>query len=228
MNKTKIVLGYFLSLIIAEVLILFSPTSKADYFFDAKIGRSHPRKFAPDFEGTVKDSAQFSIAIGKYFSNNFSLTFNIDYNPSFREHSDSIGVTGKHFTHDDKISSLTTMINVEYYLINIGRVFYPYIIIGAGVARNIVGTRTIMREQKFFKTVHSSTTTNFSWKIGGGFLINLNEKISLNFEYKYEDRGIIKAGQTAQLWNGRIIHPSTLNRTKFCTRTFLIGVRYKL
>lgn len=220
---------FYVFVIIFALLGLCAQACAAKYYFDIKAGASYPKKFAPDFEGKVKHSLQFNVAAGKYLNDRTSLGLSVSYNPAFKEHSDTIGKSGKSFgrplTHDDKICSWSVLLDAYYYFNNRANKFTPYIGIGAGIAQNIIGERIITRDQKYFKTVHRSPTTNFAWSAAAGLLIKTSETFNLSFEYRYADQGLLKTASSSTLASGRVLHPP-ISKTKFRTHSFLIGIRY--
>ena len=149
-----------------------------------------------------KEGATFGMEAGYKVNQNFRVAINVGYQKNKLE---------KSFSKDSELnyisqlklgslSSTNSMVNVYYDIIEYSGIT-PYITLGAGFSRTKIDTlgladKTTEIGSSTGKLIDvdslsykGASKTNFAWSVGAGGLYKINQKISLDFGYKYKDLG---------------------------------------
>lgn len=165
----------------------------------------------PDFPGAFDsgDGGVAALGVGYDFGNNFRLEGRLGYHQGdFNSTRYGTGArAGAEYVLDGKIES-TTLTVEGFYDFPTNSTIKPYVKAGLGVARNSYSARLggsgVAGFDAFDGTVDGyydayddQTSTEFSWNVGVGASVLLNDKVTLFAEYQYVSFGDASTGQDA-------------------------------
>ena len=122
------------------------------------------------------------------------------------------------------------MINGYYDIVTIDR-FTPYLSAGIGITKNKAGALTTTNRSgnsSYTTILEKKSTNNLAWQIGFGSTIKLTNKIDLDLNYKFMDRGKVRTGSGFTTYSNNDIDRATPGNAWLRAHEFLIGARYNL
>jgi opacity protein-like surface antigen len=214
--------GLILSSAIASIASA-EETNQSYMFLEA--GLSKPGKAGKTYpiKKHFKNSPVFGIGAGYRINENLRADFSVNYRSGFKY------TAGRNFKNLDqsfnqKVKSLSGMINAYYDIGEFSNIFKPYVGAGLGIARN--------KAQNFRLNFPSSsvdqygkTKTNFAWQVGTGSLIKIDDNINLNIGYRYVDLGTVTTKTNYATSLGRIGNETPI-KSKLTAHEFVAGVTF--
>ena len=204
---------------IADVHLKSYPKSieKNGYYLRADLGTSSALKLKDGntYDNKVKRANIYSLGVGKYLSKSLRT----DLSASIQNY--KLNNT----TTNQKIQSLALMINGYYDIVTIDR-FTPYLSAGIGITKNKAGALTTTNRSgnsSYTTILEKKSTNNLAWQIGFGSTIKLTNKIDLDLNYKFMDRGKVRTGSGFTTYSNNDIDRATPGNARLRAHEFLIG-----
>lgn len=184
-------------------------------------GKSKARKLN-NSDAYVNDKLNTSnvinLGVGKYLDNNLRT----DLTLTFRDY--KLNNTTENRTATQKIKSTSVMLN-GYYDINYFNTVTPYLSTGVGIARNNSGKLEIT-ESDMITTYNKKITNNFTWQVGAGAVIKINDLFNVDLSYKYIDLGEVKTTQGLSVLYGININDPQAAKAKLKAQEITAGLRF--
>lgn len=165
----------------------------------------------PDFPGefSTGDGGVGAIGVGYAFDNNLRVEGRLGVHRSdFDSRENGSGArTGEEYVLNGDLKS-TTLTVEGFYDIPTGLPFTPYVKAGVGVSRNSYSARLggsgvaafdpfDGKSDGYYDAYEDETSTEFTWNVGFGASMPLNDQISVFGEYQYVSFGDASTGQDA-------------------------------
>ena len=241
MNKTP------LKIVLAATLFCSASATMANdkFYFSAMAGYSEQITDSSPYgnniaqDGTFPsafdagDGAVLSLGIGYHFTPDMRVEARLATREgSFTETQDGTGDrAGDNYVLDGEIESTTLTVEAFYDFHN-DTIFTPYIKAGVGVADNSYSARLggpgidaladlgfiNLDSDGYYSEYKEDDTTEFTWNIGAGVRVNVNERVSVYAEYQYADFGDVATTQDS-FTDGFAIDGATANE-------FLLGLSF--
>ena len=195
-------------------------------------------------QNTLSDAGVYSAALGYKFDKHFRVDFGIDYRDGYNnkfavEHREAYPVINGRTvsvaydtwtdTQTTKVRSWAAMASAYYDIAQINKIT-PYVMFGAGVARNTAdsqGRNTYedgIPDTYYF--ISRGTYINLAWKVGAGAQYSISENASLDFRYQYVDLGRFRTGNIHIYPSGeKEVLPNLEGRIR--SNEFSLGLVYK-
>lgn len=207
-----------LKIALATLLLCSTTATMADdkFYFSAMAGYSeqitdsspYGNNIAQDstFPSTFDagDGAIYSLGIGYKFSPDIRFEARLATREgSFTETRDGTGSReGDNYKLDGEIESTTLTLEAFYDFHN-DTIFTPYIKAGVGVADNSYSARLggrgidgladlgfiTLDSNGYYSEYKDDDSTEFTWNIGAGVSVDINERVEVYAEYQYADLG---------------------------------------
>lgn len=191
-------------------LFAFADESKINnYYIQVNVGQSQSQRVGGDFPLTdVRNSGVYGGEIGYKFNNHFRASLSVDYRNNYRlnnthlfnnEEEDEEGnivPSSFKYKYNMKISSLSTMINLYYDILNFHNIT-PYLVSGIGASYNRVwnvSLATIDDAGTSYSSYSNGYKTNLATKIGVGAKYEINKNFNVGIQYHYINLGTFKTG----------------------------------
>ena len=189
------------------------------------------------------DAGVYALAVGYKFNDHIRAGFEVEYRDGYEnkfsveQKSAYIAETDDEYvigyntwtdTQITKIRSLSSMFSVYYDITKIHNIT-PYVLLGAGVARNVTDSSGTIYNHGGPQTHYSfsrGTNINFAWKIGAGVQYQIHNNINLDLHYQYVDLGKFKTGNIfTSTDHTKQVHPNL--EGKLQSHEVLLGMAYK-
>lgn len=211
----------------------------ADKDFYAQVNLALARGLNPGngFGKNMGKTGSYGIELGAQLHENIRASLSFDYLPSFSNKYNSSGNLSDSVTYNAnnkvKVKSYVAMANLYY---DIGKYdgFTPYVMVGAGMAKNKAGRVTgsgVDSEQPVENvsiSVPGATKTNFAYKAGLGTRYDLNESVSLDVRYQFVNLGKFKTGATQTATGVDFVANQPVNNQgKLRAHELMLGIAYR-
>ncbi len=191
-------------------------------------------------QNTLDSSAVYGAGIGYRFDDHLRADFGIDFRNGFENqfavNSKTTDGDGDLVSYTDtqttKVKSISAMFNAYYDIATINNIT-PYVMLGAGVARNQTTSNTGVfsaysdGSPNSHYSFSNGTHCNFAWKLGAGAQYQLNNKASVDLHYQYVNLGKFRTGNIMTTASGRKFVRSNLEG-KIQSHEVVLGLAYKL
>lgn len=152
-------------------------------------------------KNTLGDAGVYSGAIGYRFDEHLRVDFGIDYRDGYSNKYSVQDQTYQGVDYTDTqltvVRSLSTMFSFYYDIAEINKVT-PYVMLGAGVARNTANSHSTFEYADNHPNTSLSfsdgTHINFAWKVGAGSAYSINNDFNIDLHYQYVDLGKFRTG----------------------------------
>lgn len=190
-------------------------------------------------QNSLGNSAVYGASLGYRFDDHLRADFGVDFRNGFEnEFSVNSKTTDRDGdlvsyvdTQTTKVKSVSAMFNAYYDIATINNIT-PYVMLGAGVARNQTTSNTGVFSSysdgspNFQYSFSNGTHCNFAWKIGAGAQYQLNNKASLDLHYQYVNLGKFRTGNILTTASRKSVHPNL--EGKIQSHEIMLGLAYKL
>ena len=203
------------------------------YYVQGNLGYATGVAPGGDFEkNTLRDATVSGIALGYRYDDHWRADVSLEYRTGFKnEYSNqTINKRGTIIisTQTNNVSSLASMLTAYYDITEINKVT-PYVLLGAGVSRNII-TSTVAKN--FSSSTPDSSyslskgiNTSLAYKIGAGAKYSLNEDLFLDIHYQFIDLGKIRTGNIMSRNNIKSVVSN--EEGKLQSHEISVGLAYK-
>ncbi len=187
-------------------------------------------------KNTLGDAGVYGGAIGYRFDEHFRIDFGAEYRDGYKNQYSVENRTSKGARYTDTqttvVRSLSSMLSFYYDIVEINKVT-PYVMLGAGAARNTANSHSDFKYADKRPPVSLSfsdgTHINFAWKVGAGAAYSFNKNVNIDLHYQYVDLGNFRTGNIATVHlrkSGRkAVVPNLEGSLK--SHEFLCGLVYK-
>lgn len=143
----------------------------------------------------IGESVAVAVGVGYGFGNNVRVDLTGSYRPGFELDDSIASAFGGRDGHKADIDVTTVMVSAYYDFRLSGSAMRPYIGAGAGLARNKIGTTTVVNPITGLNRSHGGDTqSNFAWQVAAGVAIPMQGSMALDIAYKYVDAGEFDSG----------------------------------
>lgn len=152
-------------------------------------------------QNTLGDAGVYGGAIGYRFDEHLRVDFGVEYRDGysnkFAVDDTTTGGIGYTDTQLTVVRSLSSMFSIYYDIAEINKVT-PYVMLGAGVARNTANSHSTFTyeddEPNITLSYSNGTHINFAWKVGAGATYSFNKNLNLDLHYQFVDLGKFRTG----------------------------------
>jgi len=181
------------------------------------------------FKKPLKNSVIYNISVSTRAYDTISLALELSHAPKHK-FSSSIGpIKGLRVLSFTNVSTTSLFLNSLYHVEALKYRFTPYVGLGIGYSANrmghihqrtpaVAGGSVIAEHNEIRKR-----SRKFAWQAILGVLLPVNERINIDFSYRYRDLGKVSTGSKYDPEYG--YRPTLEGRLK--TSNIMIGVAYK-
>ncbi|MCT4635118.1 MAG: outer membrane beta-barrel protein [Rickettsiales bacterium] len=226
-------------------LITTNALAVENFYVQGNLGYAMGVAPGGDFsKNTLGDAGVYSAAVGYKFDDHIRMDVSLEYRDGYtneymvqRKVVSKLARNGNKAkvvyaystdTQITKVSSLASMMNLYYDIAEINKIT-PYVMLGAGISRNITDSSgNIVRSDNksdIDYTISRGTRVNFAWKVGAGLQYRFNNDMSGDFHYQYVDLGSIRTGNIHTINNKSSVQHNFQGCLK--SHEVLLGVKYK-
>lgn len=155
-------------------------------------------------KNTLGDAGVYGGAIGYRFDEHLRVDFGVDYRDGYSNQysvDETVLIGSKEIDYTDTqltvVRSLSTMFSFYYDIAEINKIT-PYVMLGAGVARNTANShstfKTLDNKPNTSLSFSDGTHINFAWKMGAGAAYSINKNFNIDLHYQFVDLGKFRTG----------------------------------
>lgn len=180
----------------------YADNKQHDIFLHLDAGVSLSSNLKGDYQSNMGNSAIFGAGLKYQVAPKIKIGTSFAYRPNY-EYKHKLSPEGIDVNAAQKINTASFMMNVSYDILTIKDKITPYVEIGAGVSRVQQRDYTLGNI-----TSNGKITHNFTWNGGFGVAFKVQNSVSIDASYKYNDLGKIKqfieAGSDSEVEKGRM------------------------
>ena len=216
----------------------FATELDKDFYAQLNLGFARGSKPGGAFgNNSMGKTGSYGVELGANVYENIRASLSFDYMSSFSTKYKSSVNLSPSVTYSTnnyvKVKSYVAMANL-YYDIGEYDGFTPYVMVGAGVAKNKAGKvngsgfDSEQPAENVSISVPGATKSNFAYKVGLGSRYELSEEVSLDLRYQFVNLGKFKTGSTQALtYVGSTEYQTVNNQGKLRGHELMLGVVYK-
>jgi opacity protein-like surface antigen len=220
-------------LTLLSTTVIAAEVEDSKYYVQGSLGYATGVAPGGDFEkNTLRDATVSGIALGYRYDDHLRADVSLEYRTGFKnEYSNQI--TNKYGTtvidtQTSTVSSLASMLTAYYDIAEINKVT-PYVLLGAGISRNVVNSSGFMTFSNSSPNISYSLSkgisTSLAYKIGAGAKYSIDEDFYLDAHYQYISLGKITTGNVIRISNRTLIKSN--EQGKLQSHEISVGLGYK-